>query len=211
MTRYGAQFGPDFTFLGVPECDLDDETSYSDADVVILGAPFNGGTSYRAGTRFGPQAIRMTDYLPHDGSRPSLALRADGLQDLKVYDAGDVEICTPATSRLPSLLARRGRGEGGSGRRDIGLARRGSSIAYPDAKGCANVIGDGRVWMIRFDTPQTPATSSSARCGAAASRCVGSSNRAPCAVIGSCDRVPATGRLRRPWAGWPRKKYVRMG
>ena len=22
MTRYGAQFGPDFTFLGVPECDL---------------------------------------------------------------------------------------------------------------------------------------------------------------------------------------------
>ena len=84
MTRYGPQFGPDFTFLGVPECDLDDEPSYSDADVVILGAPFDGGTSYRAGTRFGPQAIRMTDYLPHDGSRPSLALRTDGLQDLKV-------------------------------------------------------------------------------------------------------------------------------
>ena len=35
MTRYGAQFGPDFTFLGVPECDLDDEASYADADVVI--------------------------------------------------------------------------------------------------------------------------------------------------------------------------------
>ena len=71
MARYGPQFGPDFTFLGVPECDLDDESSYADADVVILGAPFDGGTSYRAGTRFGPQAIRMTDYLPHDGSRPS--------------------------------------------------------------------------------------------------------------------------------------------
>ena len=27
MTRYGAQFGPDFTFLGVPECDLDDEAA----------------------------------------------------------------------------------------------------------------------------------------------------------------------------------------
>ena len=34
----------------------------------------------------------MTDYLPHDGARPSLALRTDGLQDLKVYDAGDVEM-----------------------------------------------------------------------------------------------------------------------
>jgi agmatinase len=92
MARYGAQFGPDFTFLGVPACDLDDEASYAGADVVVLGAPFDGGTSHRPGTRFGPQAIRMTDYLAHDGSRPSLALRTDGLQDLRVVDAGDVEM-----------------------------------------------------------------------------------------------------------------------
>ena len=150
MTRYGAQFGPDFTFLGVPECDLDDETSYSDADVVILGAPFDGGTSYRAGTRFGPQAIRMTDYLPHDGSRPSLALRADGLQDLKVYDAGDVEmysgdieVALPALEAAVEKVVRAGA---------ISVSLGGDhSIAYPDAKGCANVIGDGRVSMIHFD------------------------------------------------------------
>ena len=92
MTRLGGQFGPDVTFLGVPRCDLDDPASYADADVVILGAPFDGGTSHRPGTRFGPQAIRMTDYLPHDGSRPSLAMRTDGLVDLKVVDAGDVEM-----------------------------------------------------------------------------------------------------------------------
>src|SRR3954465_6527933 len=92
MARYGAQFGPNITFLGVPECDWADPSTYPDADVVILGAPFDGGASYRAGTRFGPQAIRMTDYLPHDGSRPSLAPRADGLQDLNVYGAGDVEM-----------------------------------------------------------------------------------------------------------------------
>ena len=34
-----------------------------------MGAPFDGGTSYRPGTRFGPRAIRTTDYLDHDGSR----------------------------------------------------------------------------------------------------------------------------------------------
>ena len=84
MTRYGPQFGPDFTFLGVPMCDLDDEQSYADAQVVILGAPFDGGTSHRSGTRFGPQFIRQTCYLPHDGSRPSLAMRVDGLQDLNL-------------------------------------------------------------------------------------------------------------------------------
>ena len=52
-------------------CDLDDPASYADADVVIVGAPFDGGTSHRPGTRFGPQAIRSTDYLGHNGSRPA--------------------------------------------------------------------------------------------------------------------------------------------
>ena len=75
------------TFLGVARCDWADPATFPGADVVILGAPFDGGTSYRSGARFGPQYIRQTCYLPHDGSRPSLALRADGLTDLRVYDA----------------------------------------------------------------------------------------------------------------------------
>ena len=91
MTRYGSQFGPNYTFLGVAECDLDDVSTYSEADVVIVGAPFDGGASYRGGARFGPQALRAACYLEHDGSRPSLAMRVDGLKDLTVVDAGDVE------------------------------------------------------------------------------------------------------------------------
>jgi agmatinase len=150
MTRYGAQFGPDFTFLGVPKCDLDDETSYADADVVILGAPFDGGTSYRAGTRFGPQAIRMTDYLPHDGSRPSLALRTDGLQDLRVYDAGDVEMYSGEIEVALRALEAAVERVVQAGAIPVSLGGD-HSIAYPDAKGCANVIGAGRVSMIHFD------------------------------------------------------------
>lgn len=42
MARYGAQFGPDVTFLGVRRCDIGDAASYAGADVVILGAPFDG-------------------------------------------------------------------------------------------------------------------------------------------------------------------------
>ena len=99
MTRYGAQFGPDITFLGTDRCDWSAPDTYADADAVILGAPFDGGTSHRAGTRFGPQQIRQTCYLPHDGSRPSLALRVDALQDLRVYDAGDVEMFSGDAAR----------------------------------------------------------------------------------------------------------------
>src|SRR5690606_39795819 len=75
MSRYGAQYGPDYTFLGVPTCDLSDPSTLAGADVVIVGAPFDGGTSHRPGTRFGPAAIRQACYLGHDGSRPHLALR----------------------------------------------------------------------------------------------------------------------------------------
>ena len=66
MSRYGAMYGPDFTFLGVPACNWREPETYADADVVIIGAPFDGGTSHRPGTRFGPSAIRGTDYLPLD-------------------------------------------------------------------------------------------------------------------------------------------------
>jgi agmatinase len=144
MARYGAQFGPDITFLGVPACDLDDESTYADADVVVVGAPFDGGTSHRPGTRFGPQAIRMTDYLPHDGSRPSLALRTDGLQDLKVVDAGDVELppgdIETTLGRLEAAVEKVAR----AGAHPVVLVGD-QSFAYPDAKGVANVLGHGRV------------------------------------------------------------------
>ena len=39
------------TFLG---CDAD----YEEASAVLFGVPFDGTTSFRPGTRFGPPAIR---------------------------------------------------------------------------------------------------------------------------------------------------------
>ena len=105
MARYGAQYGPDITFLGGWVCrDWADAATYVDADVVILGAPFEGGTSYRSGTRFGSGHLQSC-YLEHDGSRPSLALRVDALRDLRVYDAGDVEMFSE--QHAPSPICRR--------------------------------------------------------------------------------------------------------
>ena len=102
MPRYGTQFGPDITFLGVPRCTLDEPETWADAQVVILGAPFDGGTSYRAGARFGPKAMRETDNNPHDGSRPSMAMRTDGLVDLAVMDAAAISLCRE--NKLPIIV-----------------------------------------------------------------------------------------------------------
>lgn len=150
MPRYGSMFGPDITFLGVDRCALGEPETYRDADVVIVGAPFDGGVSHRPGTRFGPQAMRATDYNGHDGSRPSMAMRVDALGDLRVLDAGDVEtfagdiegsiraieeaVATIATSgAMPVIL-------GGD-----------HTIALPDVTGVARKHGFGRVSVIHFD------------------------------------------------------------
>ena len=61
-------------------------------DVAIVGVPFDAGTSYRPGARFGPQSIRQasrhlrTNYHPSYDSEPFL--------EQQVADAGDVT-CNP--------------------------------------------------------------------------------------------------------------------
>jgi agmatinase len=150
MTRYGAQYGPDITFLGVPACDLTDPGSLRGADVVVLGAPFDGGTSHRPGTRFGPTAIRQTDYLPQDGSRPHLALRVDALRDLVVRDAGDVEMYSGDVERSIADLEEAVTTVAAAGAVPVVLGGD-HTIALPDAKGVARVHGQGRVSMVHFD------------------------------------------------------------
>ena len=150
MTRYGAQFGPDITFLGVPAADLSEPASYADADVVIIGAPFDSGTSHRPGTRFGPSAMRGTDYLAHDGSRPHLALRVDALQDIRVVDAGDVEMPPGEIERALRALEDAVYAVASAGAVPLVLGGD-HSIALPDATGVARHLGYGRVSMIHFD------------------------------------------------------------
>jgi agmatinase len=150
MARLGGMYGPDATFLGVPPADLDDPASWAGTDIMIIGAPFDGGTSHRPGARFGPQAIRCTDYLPHDASRPHLALGVDPLAQLRVADAGDVEMPSGDTElslrRLEHAVYRACQ----AGAVPVILGGD-HTIALPDATGVARQVGWGRLSMIHFD------------------------------------------------------------
>ncbi len=143
-------FGPDLTFLGVDPCNLADPASFADADVVIVGAPFDGGTSHRPGTRFGPSAIRQACYLAQDGSRPSLALRVDGLRDLRVYDAGDVQMYSGDIVGSVSALEDAVYAVARTGAVPVILGGD-HTIAWPDATGVARHLGFGKVSMVHFD------------------------------------------------------------
>lgn len=64
------------------------DAEYSDARIVIFGAPFDSTTSFRPGTRFASKAIRgdsfgIETYSPY--------LDRD-LLDISVFDAGDIEL-----------------------------------------------------------------------------------------------------------------------
>jgi agmatinase len=150
MANLGNMYGPNFSFLGIPQCDLDDPKSFEGADVIIVGAPIDSGTSHRSGAKFGPQAIRMGDYLPHDGQRPHLALRIDGLKELKVLDAGD--LLMPPGDLEKSLEVLKVATEKISRAGAIAVILGGDhSIASADVAGIAAHRGAGKISMIHFD------------------------------------------------------------
>ena len=73
------------TFVKAPY--MEDVRKCGQYDVAILGAPFDGGTTYRSGTRFGPQGIRKISALY--GSY-SFELGVDLRESISMCDLGDV-------------------------------------------------------------------------------------------------------------------------
>jgi len=131
----------------VPRVELD---GLDGLDVVFIGAPFDAGASYRAGARFGPQAIRATDYLPHDGSRPHLALGVDPLTDLRVGDIGDVLMPPGEMAESLGRLESTVQAVASAGAVPVILGGD-HTVTLPDATGVARHVGWGRVSLIHFD------------------------------------------------------------
>ena len=73
------------TFLKLPY--LEDVRKVGEYDAAILGVPFDIGTTYRSGTRFGPQAIRRISALYQTYN---YELGVDLREQLKLCDLGDV-------------------------------------------------------------------------------------------------------------------------
>ena len=135
------------SFLGVPAVKMED---MGDGNVVIVGAPFDWGTSYRPGARFGPAAIRSAGYGAMDGYRPHLPTGIDPLGYLGVVDIGDVyvrpgelEVSINRIADVVESVARAGK---------VPIVLGGDhTITWPDALGVARVHGFGEVGLVHFD------------------------------------------------------------
>ena len=75
------------TFARLPRVD-----EVGDFDVAILGAPFDGGVSFRPGARFGPSAVRQASRHLRPAYHPDLGVAP--FRVLQAVDAGDAP-CNP--------------------------------------------------------------------------------------------------------------------
>lgn len=64
------------------------EADYNEADIVLFGVPFDGTTSFRPGTRFGPSAIRNESF----GIETYSPYCDKDLTDYQIFDGGDLEL-----------------------------------------------------------------------------------------------------------------------
>ncbi|MDR1515463.1 MAG: agmatinase [Synergistaceae bacterium] len=89
--------GRGIAFIG---CDA----PYEAANAVIFGAPFDSTTTFRPGARFAPSAMRVES----DGIETYSPYQSADLEDLRVFDAGDLELpfgnAAAALDRIESFV-----------------------------------------------------------------------------------------------------------
>ena len=85
------------------ECFMGCDKEADKADIVLFGAPFDGTTSYRPGTRFGSAAIRRESY----GIETYSPYQDADLEDTAVMDTGDLELCFGDTQKALNQIQER--------------------------------------------------------------------------------------------------------
>ncbi len=132
------------TFMKAPYCE--DIRKVSDYEVAFLGIPFDTGTTYRPGTRFGPQAVRRISAV-YDGY--SVDGGVDLPEELDLCDAGDVFVIPGSIEKTFDQVSRAVSYIYTSGVFPV-LCGGDHSLGYPNVRGVAPHI-DGNVGIIHFD------------------------------------------------------------
>lgn len=151
FTQSGDNLGPpdgrDFprfmgpgTFARLPR--LDEVTSY---DIAVLGLPFDTGTSYRPGARFGPLGIRNGSRLLRSYHT---ALENQPFHDQQVVDAGDLALSPFVIDDALSAATDGGRELTSTGARVVALGGD-HTMALPMLR--AAVAEHGPVALVHFD------------------------------------------------------------
>ena len=132
------------TFLKAPYAENVEDVKHYDA--TILGAPFDGGTTYRPGTRFGPQGIRKISalYTPYN-----YEMAVDLREQMTLCDAGDIFTIPSNIEKTFDQISRACSHVFSSGSLPIILGGD-HSIGFPTVRGIAECTSK-KIGIIHFD------------------------------------------------------------
>ncbi len=133
------------TFLKAPY--VENVHEVGNYDVAIMGVPHDCGTTYRPGTRFGPQGIRRISalYTPYN-----FELGVDLRESITIADIGDVFTIPANIEKSFDQISKAVAHVFSSGALPIILGGD-HSIGYPTVRGVCRHLGDKKVGIIHFD------------------------------------------------------------
>ena len=133
------------TFLKAPY--LEDVRQVEKYDVAIMGVPHDSGTTYRPGTRFGPQGIRRISalYTPYN-----FEMSVDLREQISLCDVGDVFTIPGNNEKSFDQISKGIAHVFSSGAFPIILGGD-HSIGFPTVRGICRHLGDKKVGIIHFD------------------------------------------------------------
>ena len=133
------------TFMKAPY--LEDVNRVGEFDVAVVGIPHACGTTYRPGTRFGPQGIRRISalYTPYN-----YEMGVDLREQITLCDVGDVFTIPANNEKSFDQISKGVAHVFASGAFPI-LLGGDHSIGFPTVRGVCRHLGDKKVGIIHFD------------------------------------------------------------
>ena len=133
------------TFMKAPY--LEDVNQVGNYDVAIVGVPHDCGTTYRPGTRFGPQGIRRISalYTPYN-----YEMGVDLREQITLCDVGDIFTIPANNEKSFDQISKGIAHVFASGAFPIILGGD-HSIGFPTVRGVCRHLGDKKVGIIHFD------------------------------------------------------------
>ena len=133
------------TFMKAPY--LEDVNRVGEFDVAVVGVPHDSGTTYRPGTRFGPQGIRRISalYTPYN-----YEMGVDLREQISLCDVGDIFTIPANNEKSFDQISKGIAHVFASGTFPIILGGD-HSIGFPTVRGVCRHLGDKKVGIIHFD------------------------------------------------------------
>ncbi len=138
------------SFEKLPWATDDESLRAANADIAIVGAPLDEGTSSRPGARFGPRAIRMAPTAWSSDYAWSIQLDVEPYEHVTVVDAGDAPIVPTRFERGLRVIHEKVFRVASAGPIPIVLGGD-HSITYPSVAGVARHVWPRKVGVIHFD------------------------------------------------------------